>query len=248
MRQIIKIELFKPTQNQLDTSIKAGKEYPVTDKQHDSILRKLLESQKHLCCYCECRIYRTDEPNKPKRKNVHIEHFYEQDDYTFHQIHSLDYLNNMIGSCEGDKDKTTESKEEDNDEKEERVINTSCGHKKGKSYHDEIPVNYDLLLNPHDNISHLFSYREGYISANNEIKLTKQEIEKVEYTINRLALNADKLNRRRSRAIEDLQNEIMLKPNPKDISDYLQDVLDEAKDKLYPYFSTLKDNFSYLLI
>ncbi|MDZ7879506.1 MAG: hypothetical protein U5L45_17650 [Saprospiraceae bacterium] len=246
MRQIIKIPLFKPTQDQLDNSIKLGKQYPVTPKQHKTIRKTLLESQKYCCCYCECVI---------DISNFHIEHFYEQDDYSsLHSVHSLDYSKNMIGSCEGDKDRKKtkeveieESEVETDEERNLRVSNTSCGHKKGKDYHKKVSVDYNLLLNPHDNITHLFSYREGYISANDDETLTEQEKDKVKYTIKRLALDSRKLTTRRKEVIEALQNEIINIANPKDISDYLSDILDETRIELYPYFSTLKDNFKLFI-
>ena len=134
MRQIKKKPLFKPTQDQLDAKILSGKHYQdITTKQLKSVKTKLLESQKYVCCYCECRV---------DKNNCHNEHFYEQDDYHIHQIHSLDYVNNMIASCEGDKDNI---KDETTEEREERIQNTSCGHKKGKSYHNNIEVDYKLL-------------------------------------------------------------------------------------------------------
>lgn len=240
MRQIIKINLFEPTQRQLDLKIKSGKQYDdITSKQHKSIRNKLFESQKYLCCYCECLI---------DKNNYHIEHFYEQDDCLIHKVHSIDYLNNMIVSCEGDRNNATQKivEEETEEVRQERISNTSCGHKKGKSYHNNLEVDYVLLLNPHYPISHLFSYREGYISesqvCNEEEKL------KVDYTIKRLALDTPKLNRRRKKVIEDLQNEILDISNQDEILNYLKGILDETKEKLDPYFSTLKENFSYLLI
>lgn len=248
MRQIIKVKLPILIQDQLNEMIANGKSYEdIKKKFHKHLLSNISKSQKHICCYCECRIYNTDEPNKPKRKNVHIEHFYEQSDYKLlHHVHSLDYHNNMICSCEGDKDKVQDS--ETNKERSFRVTNISCGHKKGKSSHNNESVNYNLLLNPHDNISHLFSYYEGYISVNTDIMLTRHEIEQVEYTIKRIGLDSEKLNRRRKQAIEYLQEEILRFNNKEEIINYLRSILDEPTSELYPYFSTLKDNFSYLII
>ncbi len=233
MRKINKLPLPLSTQRQIDAKISTGKAYiDLTTKQCKSIRRKLLESQKYLCCYCERQI----------SKDCHIEHFYEQDDYTIHGIHSLDYAQNLIASCEGDKD-PTDKKDETPAERIYRQENTSCGHRKGKAYHQNISVDYTLLLNPQNDISHLFSYASGYISANNSC--TAIEKMQVDYTIKRLALDSDKLNRMRIKSIEELQR--TLPSNLQELTIYLQEIFDETQEELSQYFSTLKENFAFLL-
>jgi uncharacterized protein (TIGR02646 family) len=235
MRKIIQLPLNQAVQDYLDNRINQGGGYPPSENK--SIIRKkLLESQKYLCCYCECVI---------NEKKVHIEHFFEQSDYgILHNKHSLDYLNNMMVSCEGDKEKV--KKNETKEERKKRIKNTSCGHKKGKSFHGNIAVDYDLLLNPYDDIEHLFLYSQGYISASKIC--TEIEKTKVAYTIKRLALDAPKLNRRRKMVIEELEKEIINRESVgEDITSFLFDYLDDTSERLKPYFSTLKENFSYLL-
>ena len=234
MRKIEKVALHLPIQKQLKLKIKNEKQYSdLSPKQHRILRNRLLESQRFLCCYCECKI---------DKYNYHIEHFFEQDDFSIHHIHSLDYEINMLVSCDGDINKI--KMDENEDEKKERIKNTSCGHKKGKAYHNNVSVNYLLLLNPHNSISNLFSYMEGYISPSSTC--TDDEREMVNYTIKRLSLDSDKLNRRRIGVIDSLRKEI--EPlTPMETVKYLQDILDDTKDKLYPYFSTLLENFSYLL-
>jgi uncharacterized protein (TIGR02646 family) len=233
MRQIIKLPLTQAVQDYLDNRIREGGKYPPRKNRKDSIKEKLLESQKYLCCYCECEI---DE------NNVHIEHFFEQSDYgILHDEHSLNYPTNMIASCEGG----TKTSVSTGQERRERKENTSCGHKKGETYHSLTAVDYDLLLNPHDNIEHLFSYLEGDISESK----TCTEIEKIKvlYTIRRLALDAPKLNRRRKTALEVLQEEIFEIDDKEDIISLITEYLDDTSERLKPYFSTIKENFSYLL-
>jgi uncharacterized protein (TIGR02646 family) len=233
MIKIIKLSLTQAVQDYLDTKISEGGDYPPSKKKKPIIRERLLKSQKYLCCYCECEI---DE------NNVHIEHFFEQSDYgILHNKHSLDYPNNMIVSCQGDKDTLISTDEE----RQKRKENTSCGHKKEQSRHHGISVCYDLLLNPHDNIEHLFLYLEGDIS---ESKIcTDIEKMKVQYTIRRLALDAPKLKRRRKTAIEVLQDEIFEINDKEDIISFITECLDDTSERLKPYFSTLRENFSYLL-
>lgn len=262
MRQIVKTPLSESTQNQLKLKIDNGKQYAnITSKQYKSVRNQLFKEQKYICCYCECLIWDRNNPPpnmtkaeidklKPK-ENVHIEHFYEQDDYAIHGVHSLDYMNNMIASCQGDRDKMVKDdaeikQVETEEERQLRIKNTSCGHKKEKDAHQKNPVDYKLLLNPHESVSHLFSYGEGYISASN--LCNEDEKQKVDYTIERLALDASKLFRRRRQAIEIMQYEISDISNQNDKIVFINAILDETKDRLNPYFSTLKDNFRHLII
>ncbi|MCC7223224.1 MAG: TIGR02646 family protein [Chitinophagales bacterium] len=239
MRKISKLPLYASIQRQIAQKVTAGKKYEdLTAKQKCSIRSKLLESQKYLCCYCECRIY-----VEQGKKNCHIEHFFEQSDFRMqgasgqsnftHNIHSLDYIG-MLASCEGDKDPIP-----DKDEKLVRRDNISCGHRKGQKE----KIDYTLLLNPQDDISHLFSYLDGDISAADNC--TDDEKKKVEYTIDILGLSCEKLKRRRIAVIRTLLNERNL--NAEDFKKTLPTFLNEDQEKLPPFFSTLKENFSFLL-
>lgn len=72
----------------------------------------LMEEQKYLCCYCECRIIESD---------CHIEHFKPKGNPMYADL-QLDYQNLFV-SCTKDK-----PREED----------MHCGHKKGIDYCDEL--------------------------------------------------------------------------------------------------------------
>ncbi|MBK9462159.1 MAG: hypothetical protein IPN94_22750 [Sphingobacteriales bacterium] len=67
----------------------------------------------------------------------------------------------------------------------------------------------------------------------------------VDYTIKRLALDSDKLNIRRINAINELQKILPL--DPQELTVYLQEIFDETQEELSQYFSTLKENFAFLL-
>lgn len=236
MRKINKLPLAPSDQTELNRKINNGIGYSnISNIEKQGIIDKLLLSQKYLCAYCECQldIY---------KRNFHIEHFFEQSDYPT-PINTLDYSNNLILSCQGDINPTQNN--ETQTQRTTRISNITCGHKKGRSYHQNQGVNYGLLLNPQSNIHHLFKYGDDG-SINASIVCTQQQRQQVFYTIKRLNLDCDKLNRRRNFAIESLLQELQ-SVDPEDYSPFLTLVLDEGKTKFYPFFSTLKQNFSYLI-
>ncbi|MEA3450706.1 MAG: retron system putative HNH endonuclease [Bacteroidota bacterium] len=176
--------------------------------------------------YCERRIEESD---------YHIEHFYEQHDFQ-NKIYDYD---NMFISCDGDKNKIKDIKEL------QRIENISCGNKKTKSFHNDIEINYSLLLNPSDSgVSLLFSYLHGYISFNNSC--SKEEKNKVKYTISRLNLDCDKLNIRRKNRIIGINSQLK-ELNKSEKSKFIRELLKENKTQLSAYYSTIKDNFDYLV-
>ena len=128
MRYILKTPL-KPqviaVLAQKQASIYTGAMMPnwkLAETHRKEIKNKLLLAQKSLCCYCESKISVND---------CHIEHFIEQsDDKT--QIYVYE---NLFLSCEG------EANLKNNAE------NTSCGHQKAESRHENTAIDYDLLLN-----------------------------------------------------------------------------------------------------
>lgn len=72
----------------------------------------LLQEQKYLCCYCECRI---------TANNSHIEHFRPKDPSMFPHL-QLDY-NNLLASC---------TKEPTGS------VDEHCGHKKGNAFSNDL--------------------------------------------------------------------------------------------------------------
>ena len=226
MRQIKKIELSKFRQTELaekQEQINTGEatKFKLSKKSRKEIVSTLLRSQKYLCCYCECVI---------NWNNYHIEHFFEQ---KTHKELIYDYENNLILSCEGEPEK---------EENLNRKENISCGHKKSTVKLKD--VDYELLLNPQNTISHLFLYLDnGKIKANS--KCSEHEKQQVNYTIKRLNLDCEKLERKRREAVFFIEKELS-NLNYQMQSVYIQSLLDESQDKLPAFYSSIKDNFKFL--
>lgn len=223
MREIKRVPIFGKLAEELKNkqkkvNINQKKEWKLSKVQSNSIFGKLLKSQGHLCCYCECRI---------SKDNAHIEHFIERSD----NIDRIYDYSNMLLSCEGDK----------NDKNKK----TTCGHIKSKENHNKEKINYDLLLNPSsDKTSELFSYIDGYISPKKTC--SKPEIKKVKYTISRLALDSQKLNNRRITEIIQV-NKVLRELGGNEKIKVIKQLLNDKKIEIQPYFSTIKDNFSHVV-
>jgi len=238
MRQIIKLPLDETVQNQLERkqeNINSGATLPnwrLTTNQRNEIIDKLLQSQKHLCCFCECIITATD---------CHIEHFYERSDCNDLRY---DYNGNLLLSCEGDRQKLNDPETEE--EREERIANISCGHNKGASYHNNISVNYSLLLSPINDNSSLMLYNDsGLIECKTE---NLSDIQKVDYTVKRLNLDSQKLKNRRITLIVEINKAINdNKMNLAEQQKYITSLLNESQAQLPSYYSTIKDNFGFIL-
>lgn len=86
-----------------------------------SLKESLYREQKHLCCYCECRLRYTNNSSQVKDLNAHIEHFKPKGNrlYTHLQLdyHNL-YLSCVKNVCLGDE--------------------TQCGHKKRNDFTDTL--------------------------------------------------------------------------------------------------------------
>jgi len=236
MRRIVKLPISQNVSNQLITkqqNIDTGTVAPnwnLSNNQRNEITSKLLKSQKYLCCYCECEI---DELHH------HIEHFFERHDKPQLIYH---YLNNLILSCEGDKEKKVNPESEL--ERTVRIDNISCGHKKSKSYHNEIEIDYTLLLNPMNLNSNLLTYLNGVI--NNSNFCNQQEIIQVNYTKTRLNIDSIRLNNLRTNTI-DLINRELKKMDLQQQKKYIKDLLDENQEKLPAFYSTIKSNFEFIV-
>ncbi len=224
---------LKEKQLRIDNGEKTYQWWRLTDNQRSEIKSKLQQSQGNLCCYCECRI---------DDNNLHIEHFKER-----HDNPNLVYdYQNMLLSCEGDRN--MELPDIDNetyeDARHNRKLNTSCGHKKSKSYHSE-EIDYNLLLNPSDDRTEkFFSYIDGLIAPSSEC--TDDEKKRSIYTIKRLALDSEKLNNRRELRIIEVQNQLK-KMGIAERKKYVKTLLDLTKENHTTYYSTIRDNFNYIL-
>ena len=122
---------------------------------------------------------------------------------------------------------------------------TSCGHQKTKDRHQGIEIDYTLLLNPTNNVSALFSYFDGIVEPSKIC--TPIQIQQVEYTIKRLNLDAQRLENTRIGEIDSIQKQLegLLDDDQKV---FIQSLLDETQENLNPYFSTIKDNFGFILV
>ncbi len=150
----------------------------------------------------------------------------------------------MLLSCERPT-KTIDKSAETDEDKKTYKDSISCGHRKTKVEHGHIEVDYTLLLNPTDNVSALLSYYDGVIEAS---KLCRTEqVQQVNYTIKRLSLDTYRLENARINEIEAIQN-LLNGLNINEQKTYIRSLLDETQTILNPYFSTIKDNFGFLLL
>ena len=126
-----------------------------------------------------------------------------------------------------------------------RKSNISCGHGKEKGRHGNIEIDYSLLLNPTTTgVAELFSYIDGVVEPSKIC--TVEQTQQVEYTQKRLNLNSINLKDNRKELIN--QTIELLVDLPESLQEtYIQQLLDETEDKLEPYFSTIKDNFGFML-
>lgn len=231
MRYFERLALYPAIQEQL--SAKTTSVFILSKIQRREIVKQLMASQKSLCCYCECRIL-VKAPDTGN-KGYHIDHFEEQHDTI---LRIFDY-NNMLLSCESNTIPANKS------EAESEIKNaTSCGHKKTRDQHRGDEIDYKLLLNPTDNVSKLFSYVDGVIEPSRIC--TPIQIQQVEYTIKRLHLDAYRLENARINEIDAIQKQLegLTKDEQKT---FIRSLLDETQTALNPYFSTIKDNFEFIL-
>jgi uncharacterized protein (TIGR02646 family) len=242
MRYFQRQPLDAAIQNQL--SEKTSKNWTsLTENQRFDIVSKLIASQKHLCGYCECRILSQKEGDLEKQAEEdypHIEHFEERHNAP---TRVFDYANLLL-SCEGDK--TPAKKPEPETDASYRKSNVSCGHRKERGRHGNIEIDYSLLLNPtSEGVSALFSYFDGVIESCNSC--TSEQIKQVEYTIRRLNLDTDRLQNHRTKKMNDIREELKVLTEDKQ-KEFIRALLDESQAVLSPYFSTIKDNFGFMLL
>ena len=230
MRHFVRQALFPAIEKQL--SEKTTKIFVLSKIQRKEIVKQLMASQKSLCCYCECRIY-VKNP-ETSEKGYHIDHFVEQHDDS---TRIFDY-NNMLLSCENNAKPANKSEAEI--EKE-----SSCGHQKTKDRHKGDEIDDNLLLNPTNNVSALFSYFDGVVEPSKIC--TPTHVQQVAYTIKRLNLDAQRLENARIGEIDSIQKQLDdLTEDDQKI--FIRSLLDETQTVLNPYFSTIKDNFGFLLL
>ena len=94
------------------------------------------------------------------------------------------------------------------------------------------------------NISALFSYENGIVEPSK--KCTPIEEQQVKYTIKRLNLDAKTVEDNRKTEIDTI-NELLEDLTEEQKKVQLLSLLDETQAVLNPYFSTIKDNFGFLI-
>jgi uncharacterized protein (TIGR02646 family) len=231
MRYFQRQPLDEAIQNQLlEQESKDWKD--LTKVQRLEIVTKLLSSQKQICAYCECKISSAEGYH-------HIEHFKER-----HDDEDLIFAyTNMLLSCEGNK--VPVYRPESSIDSIIRRTNISCGHRKTKGHHGNIEIDYHLLLNPTNDVSDLFSYIDGVVEPSNLCIEIEQK--QVEYTIKRLNLDAKRLENNRISEMDLIQKSLVnLTENQQ--KNYIRSLLDESQTVLNPYFSTIKDNFGFMIL
>lgn len=244
MRYFERKDLHPSIQGQLD--IKKSTVFELTKAQRKEIRAKLYVSQQAVCAYCERRI-KNIHIEKLREKGTyediqmasHIDHFVEQHD----DISLIFKYENMLLSCEGDKI-PEDKKLETPTTTIYRRTNISCGCGKENSRHGT-EIDYNLLLNPTKNVSNLFSYVDGVIEPSNICTIARSN--QVEYTIKRFNLSADRLENERVRKIREIRNQLKGLTIPKQ-KVFIQDLLNDNKSELEPFFSTIKDNFGFILL
>ena len=232
MRYFERPPLYPAIQEQL--LAKTSTVFVLSKRQRREIVKQLMASQKSLCCYCESRIFVKIPDTLPRF--YHIDHFEEQKDAP---TRVFDY-SNMLLSCQSNTISTIESMFDD-----EQISPTSCGHGKSRDRHKDVKIDYDLLLNPTKNVSTLFSYFDGVVDASRTS--TSEQVPQVKYTIKRLNLDAYRLENARINIITAIQVQLNGLTDEQQKT-FIHSLLDETQDVLNPYFSTIKDNFGFMLL
>ena len=196
--------------------------FSLSKEQKKKLKNVLLVSQKSLCCYCESIIGAGEEES-------HFEHFIEQHDNK-NLVH--DY-NNLLLSCYGNTKSLNGNYE----------ISCGCGKERGR--HGGVEIDYSLLLNPAENNVNLYYYSlAGNIVPS--IQCSDKEKEKVNYTIKRLSLDSNRLIANRLEQIDIILEEIKNLSKEERLN-FISSLLNENKEILTPFYSTMKDTFGFIL-
>lgn len=141
---------------------------------------------------------------------------------------------NLFLSCEG------EANLKDNAE------NTSCGHQKAESRHENTAIDYDFLLNPSNPTTEtLLAYADDGSIAPSKI-CNNTQTQQADYTIKRLNLDSIRLKNERRTAIILLEKELKTK-NVQEERMYISSVLDGKQTDFVGFYSALRQNFEFLL-
>ena len=124
------------------------------------------------------------------------------------------------------------------------------GHYKTKSYHNDIELDYNYLINLAENNENLFSQVDVFVSPFDVC--IPDEVIKVNYTTNRIGSYSERLNNDREIQVEEIfklfydddENLLPLPERRKNIELKLKKI---NNGQLTPYYSTIKDTFSFML-
>jgi uncharacterized protein (TIGR02646 family) len=166
----------------------------------------LLKEQGYICCYCESRV---------SKENSHIEHLQPRSKYP----DLLFEYGNLMASCQANKKENVDPSDEESVDYQSKPIH--CGHHRGDWYDEH------LMISPLDpTCTDFFRFTEA-----GEILPTSdpQKENTAAATIEKLALNINKLIRLRRKAIEGILDsefdQLTDAKNRKNLEDYSQ--LDE---------------------
>jgi len=201
------------------------------------VTESLLISQKHLCAYCESRIYSNKDIDI--RGNQHIEHIIERHDKP---EHTYNYQNFTL-SCEGGRFRATAK--EVNIEKSIRVESISCGHYKTDHFHKNTGVDYNKLLDPFKvEYGDYFIYLEEIIAPKPD--LNDLDYIRSKYTIDRFNLNADRLQLARLAVMRQIRKDLMSYKQKVAQKRYITNLIKETQDIYPPFVSLIRYHFSWV--
>ncbi len=217
---------------------KKGNWNSMTSLTKKTVVSNLLLAQKSLCAYCESRLYSVAAADK--RGNLHIEHVKEKQDHP-----KLTYVyTNFVLSCHGGMNKFAES--ESLVEQNQRVQSISCGHYKSDKFHKNTSVDHTKLLDPYANpYSNYFSYNEEVLVLKKG--LSDKDVLKAIYTINRLNLNADRLQFARLAIIRQVRKDLDSYKQKAAQKRYITNLIKENQEIYPPFVSLIKHHFSWVL-
>lgn len=221
-------------------SIQAGNKgsWNLSKMVREVITDSLLISQKHICAYCESRIYSNKDVDI--RGNQHIEHIVER-----HDKPELTYVyTNFTLSCEGGRFRATAK--EVNIENSIRVNSISCGHYKTDHFHKNTGVDYTKLLDPFKvEYSDFFEYTEEIIKPKSG--LNDKDYIKAVYTLDRFNLNADRLQLARLAVIRQIRKDLMSYKQKAAQKRYITNLIKNTQDIYPPFVSMIRYHFSWVL-
>ncbi len=131
-------------------------------------------------------------------------------------------------------------------EKNQRVQSISCGHYKTDHFHKGTSIDYTKLLDPFAyNYADYFSYTEELLIT--KPGLTPRRLIKAAYTLERLNLNADRLQFARLAILRQVRKDLMSYKQKASQKRYITNLIKENQDVYPPFVSLIRHHFSWVL-